>query len=146
MLERFSSPAATLISLHSHKTNRKKGSDSRSRAVHKQRLQASSVSSAEQKISDGGTSRDRLLAGRSGNPAPCEVKGRGHLVCALQRADGSVLLSNVSQDRLAILRRELGAYILAVRLFMYLPWFLTGFHHIPKTSHISPKSRWNKAK
>lgn len=69
------------------------------------------------------TSRDRLLAGRSGNPALCEVKGRGHLVCALQRADGSVLLSNVSQDRLAILRRELGAYILAVRLFMYLPWF-----------------------
>lgn len=79
-----------------------------------------------------GTSRDRLLAGPSGNPALCEVKGRGHLVCALQRADGSGLLSNVSQDCLAMLQREHGAYILAVQLFMYLPWFLTGFHHIPK--------------
>lgn len=86
-----------------------------------------------------GTSRDCLLARRSGNPALCEVKGRGHLVCAFQRTDGSGLLSNVSQVRLAILQRERGAYILALQLFMYLPWFLTGFHHIPKPPTCPPK-------
>lgn len=85
-----------------------------------------------------GTSSDRLLAGPSGNPALCEVKGRGHLVCALQRTDDSGLLSNVSQDRLAMLQREHGAYILAVQLFMYLPWFLTGFH-VPKPPTCPPK-------
>lgn len=84
------------------------------------------------------TSSDRLLAGPSGNPALCEVKGRGHLVCALQRTDDSGLLSNVSQDRLAMLQREHGAYILAVQLFMYLPWFLTGFH-VPKPPTCPPK-------
>lgn len=66
-------------------------------------------------------SRERLLAGQSGNPASCEGKGRGRLVCTLQFADGSAFLSNVIQDSLATLQleTEVVAYILAGWLFMY---------------------------
>lgn len=127
-----------LISLHSHKTNRKKN------LTVEQSCPQTTPPGFKCEIHRAenvrrGTSRDRLLAGPSGNPAICEVKGRGHLVCALQRTDGSGLLSNVSQDRLAMLQREPGAYILAMQLFMYLPWFLTGFHHIPKPPTCPPK-------
>ena len=64
----------------------------------------------------GGASRERLLAGQSGNPASCEGKERGRLVCTLQFADSSVILSNVIQDGLATvqLETEAVAYILAV--------------------------------
>lgn len=61
-----------------------------------------------------GASRERLLAGQSGNPASCERKGRGHLVCTLQLVDVSMLLSNIIQDSLATLQpgAEIVAYIL----------------------------------
>lgn len=65
-------------------------------------------------------------------------KGEDIWFVLLQRTDDSGLLSNVSQDRLAMLQREHGAYILAVQLFMYLPWFLTGFH-VPKPPTCPPK-------
>lgn len=62
-----------------------------------------------------GVFRACLLAGQSGNPTLCEGKGRGRLICTLQFADGSALLSNVIQDSLATLQleAEVVAYILA---------------------------------
>lgn len=118
----------------------KKESDSRSRVVHKQRLQAWRARSAEQKMSDGELPGIACWQDRVETQLYVRWKGEDiwFVLCSVQMAPASSQMSVKTVFLESMLQRERGAYIFAVQLFMYLPWFLTGFH-VPKPPTCPPK-------
>ena len=143
----FSSPITTLISLHSRKTNRKKEYDSWIIAVHKRCLKAWSVSSTKRKMSDGELSGNACWQDEVETQLHVRRKGEDvwFVLCSLRMAPRSS--SNVIQDESRnTLTRNRSRSLYFSRVIIYVP-AMDSHSSSPctETSHISPKTRWNKA-